>query len=122
EDHVMIHDGARPWLSQECLKRILDELSVHKACLLMVPVKDTIKEVVNGKVVQTFVRSNLRQAQTPQAFETKLIIESYEKAMRQGVVASDDAQVVELCSDEIVYEVEGSYENLKVTTIEDIRS
>lgn len=120
EEYVMVHDGARPWVSMQCLDRIIQTLMKHDACLLMVPVKDTIKEVIEGKVVQTFVRSNLRQAQTPQAFKTSLLIASYEEAQRRGIQATDDAQVVELCSNEIVYEVEGSYENSKVTTMEDI--
>ena len=120
EAYVMIHDGARPWVSMDCLNRIVDTLQTHDACLLMMPVKDTIKEVVDGKVAQTFQRSNLRMAQTPQAFKTSLLVNSYQRAMKEGIQATDDAQVVELCSDEIVYEVEGDYENIKVTTKEDI--
>lgn len=120
EDYVLIHDGARPWLSMECIDRILDTLKIHPACLLTVPVKDTIKEVRDGFVVQTFKRADLKQAQTPQAFDTNLIIKCYEKAMRTGVQATDDAQIVETCSDVAVCDVEGSYENIKVTTMEDL--
>lgn len=120
EDVVLIHDGARPWLPTECIDRILDTLSEHPACLLCVPVKDTIKEVKGDYVVQTYHRDDLKQAQTPQAFDTNLIIHCYEKAMKQGVFATDDAQIVELCSDINVRAVEGSYENIKVTTMEDL--
>lgn len=120
EDYVLIHDGARPWLSRECIDRLLHTLSEYPACLLTVPVKDTIKEVRDGLVVQTFHRADLRQAQTPQAFDTNLIIKCYEKAMRSGIQATDDAQVVETCSDVAVVDVEGSYENIKVTTMEDL--
>lgn len=121
EDFVLIHDGARPWLSKECIDRILDTLETNPACLLTVPVKDTIKEVKDGYVVQTLKRSDLKQAQTPQAFETSVILNSYCKAMKQGIEATDDAQVCELCSDVRVKEVEGCYENIKVTTIEDLK-
>lgn len=120
EDYVLIHDGARPWLSHLCIERILDTLKEHPACLLSVPVKDTIKEVKDGYVVQTYKRSDLKQAQTPQAFDTNLIINCYEKAMKTGVEATDDAQIVELCSDIRVRDIEGSYENIKVTTMEDL--
>lgn len=120
EDVVLIHDGARPWLSMDCINRILDTLQEHPACLLCVSVKDTIKEVKDGIVVQTYHRDDLKQAQTPQAFDTNLIIHAYEKAMKQGISATDDAQIVELCSDIRVRAVEGSYENSKVTTMEDL--
>lgn len=120
--HVLIHDGARPWLAMACIDRILDRLKDVSACLLMVPVKDTIKEVVDGRVVKTFARDHLRQAQTPQAFLTKLIRECYDKAQQQGIIATDDAMLVEQCSNEVVYEVEGSYENIKITTLEDIHN
>lgn len=122
EDHVLIHDGARPWLSMDCIDRVLTTLTQYPACLLCVPVKDTIKEVQNGFVVRTHNRSELKQAQTPQAFQTELIISSYEKAMQDGISATDDAQIVELCSEVRVREVEGSYENIKVTTMEDLQN
>lgn len=120
QDHVLIHDGARPWLSIECLDRLCDTLEHHSACLLMVPVKDTIKQVEDGMVQQTLKRSMLWQAQTPQAFETKLILQCHKKAQHDHIEATDDAQLVEACGEAPVYVVEGSYENLKVTTIEDI--
>lgn len=120
EECVLIHDGARPWLPMCCIDAILETLNEYPACLLCVPVKDTIKEVKDGFITQTYKRSDLMQAQTPQAFDTNLIIKCYEKAMKQGIVATDDAQIVEVCSDILVKVVEGSYENSKVTTMEDI--
>lgn len=120
QDHVLIHDGARPWLSMECLDRLCDTLQQHPACLLMVPVKDTIKQVEDGVVKQTLKRSTLWQAQTPQAFETKLILKCHKKAQLAHIEATDDAQLAEVCGDVAVTVVEGSYENVKVTTIEDI--
>lgn len=121
EDYVLIHDGARPWLSVECIDRVLKTLETEKACLLCVPVKDTIKEVKDGYIAQTYKRSDLKQAQTPQAFSTSLVLSAYKKAMEQGIEATDDAQVIELCTDVRVKEVEGCYENIKVTTMEDIQ-
>ena len=122
EEYVLIHDGARPWLPMDCLNRLLKELKEHPACLLMVPVKDTVKQVEGSEVDQTLKRASLYLAQTPQAFATDLILRSYRKAMRCHLMATDDAQVVELCGDAKVTVVLGSYENKKVTTMEDVYS
>lgn len=119
--HVLIHDGARPYVPQTCLEEILQTLQQHPACLLMVPVKDTIKKVVEGKVVETFDRQTLYQAQTPQAFKTELIRKCYLIGKDAGFQATDDASLVEAFSQEDVYVVMGSYENIKLTTIEDIK-
>ncbi len=121
EDYVLIHDGARPWVPVSCIQKLLDTLREHQACLLMVHVKDTVKEVVHGVVKNTLKREQLRLAQTPQAFHTGLVLKSYQRAKKDGFEASDDAQVVEHYSDEPVIVVEGSYENIKVTTIEDLQ-
>lgn len=120
QEYVFIHDGARPWIHKDCIDRIVETLKTKDACLLMMPVKDTIKVVENGKIVNTPQRSTLYLAQTPQAFVTKKIIKAYELAYERGIQATDDAQIMELCGDCEVYMVEGSYENKKVTTKEDI--
>lgn len=120
QEYVFIHDGARPWISKDCINRIVEVLETKEACLLMMPVKDTIKVVEDGKVINTPKRSTLYLAQTPQAFVTKKIIKAYDRAYEKGIQATDDAQIMELCGDCEVYMVEGSYENMKVTTKEDI--
>ncbi len=120
QEWVLIHDGARPWLSLECIDRLLETLRNHKACLLCTPVKDTIKEVENGYIKQTYKRDKLYAAQTPQAFHTELIRCCYEQAMKEHITATDDAQLVEMYSDVPICVVEGSYANTKVTTPEDI--
>lgn len=117
---VMIHDGARPDVTNEQIEDLLACLKKHHACLLMVPCKDTIKEVRNGKVVKTLVRETLMQAQTPQAFTTEVIIKAYQKAKDTNFVATDDASLVEAFSEEEVYVVMGSYQNKKITTKEDL--
>lgn len=117
---VLIHDGARPWLSLSCIDDLLACLKKHRACLLCVPVKDTIKRVQNGVISQTYPRAELMQAQTPQAFHLNVIKAAYEKAMLQNIGATDDAQIVELFTEVKVHVVEGSYENRKITTKEDL--
>lgn len=119
-EYVLIHDGARPWLTLDCIDRIVECLQEHDACLLMMPVKDTIKVVEDGKVVSTPQRSTLYQAQTPQAFRSCEILKAYQQAYQKHLQATDDAQIMELCGAHEVYVVEGSYENMKVTTKEDI--
>lgn len=120
-EDVLIHDGARPFVKEEHIQALLECLHVHSACLLMVPCKDTVKKVVNGKVVETLKRSELMQAQTPQAFHRDVILDAYTKAMLDDYQATDDAQMVEKYSDQSVYVIVGDYENKKITTPEDLK-
>ena len=120
-EYVMIHDGARPYVSSKILDDTKQCLSKHNACLDMVDCKDTIKKVVDNKVVKTYVRSTLKNAQTPQSFKTSMIIEAYQKAMADNFVATDDASIYEVYGKDDVYVIEGSYDNIKITTIEDIK-
>jgi len=122
EPQVLIHDGARPFLKQESLELLLTTLESEKACILAVPVKDTIKEVEDGYIVKTPPRKQLVQAQTPQAFETCLILDCYKKARKEKTEVTDDAQVIEMFSTIKIKIVEGDYGNIKITTMEDLAS
>lgn len=117
---VMIHDGARPYVSQKELNACKEMMETQKACLLMVPVKDTIKKIVDGKVETTYDRSQLMAALTPQCFKKDLICSCLEKAMNSDEIFFDDASVVEKMSNEMVYVVQGEYSNTKITTKEDL--
>ncbi|MDE6320068.1 MAG: 2-C-methyl-D-erythritol 4-phosphate cytidylyltransferase [Lachnospiraceae bacterium] len=128
DGYVFIHDGARPFLTEDILKRCLMEVERTGACVAGMPVKDTIK-IADGEgyAVQTPDRALLWQIQTPQVFETALITEAYERLMREkerlaaaGIQITDDAGVVETLTKRHVKLVEGSYRNIKVTTPEDI--
>ena len=88
----------------------------------MVPCKDTVKRVVDGKIVETLKRQELMQAQTPQAFDKDIILEAYTKGMKENVSVTDDAQMVEKMTNISVYAIEGDYENIKITTPEDLKS
>lgn len=120
-EYVMIHDGARPYLTSQNLQDLKETLENEDACLLMVPCKDTIKRVINGYVETTYDRSTLMNAQTPQAFKTSLIIDCTKQAIQDNFVGTDDASLVEKYSDVKVKAVEGSYSNIKITTIEDLK-
>lgn len=120
-DYVMIHDGARPYLTKDCIGRLLTALEQYEACLLMVPAKDTIKIVdEDGFVKETPNRASLMHAQTPQAFKTTVIKDAYSLAEQKHVLGTDDASLVELMTEIKVKVVEGDYSNIKITTPEDL--
>ncbi|MGN1344242.1 MAG: 2-C-methyl-D-erythritol 4-phosphate cytidylyltransferase [Traorella sp.] len=119
-EKVMIHDGARPYVSKQELEACKEALQKYDASLLMVPVKDTIKIIQNDQVKQTLNRNQLMAALTPQCFKTSLIKECLEKAMQSEESFSDDASVVEKMSNCEVHVIQGSYANIKITTKEDI--
>ena len=118
---VMIHDGARPYLSQDNLHDLKQAMETEQAALLTVPCKDTIKKVIDGYVVETYDRSTLAAAQTPQVFRTELIMNCMEQAVRDGYTGTDDASLVEKYSNVKVKAVTGSYANCKITTPEDLK-
>lgn len=121
-DYVLIHDGARPFVDAGLVKRMIDAVKECEACVAAVPVKDTIKVAdCDGFVKETPDRSLLWQIQTPQAFSYPLILTAYEKLFAQGEVSvTDDSMVLEQMTEHKVKLVQGSYQNLKITTPEDL--
>lgn len=120
EEYVFIHDGARPFVSKKSIDDLVECLNEYCAGLLMVPCKDTIKEVKEGQVVQTLKRENLMQAQTPQVFKTTLIKDAYQKAKDDAFFATDDSQLFERYEKLPIKAVLGEYSNIKITTQEDL--
>ncbi len=120
EAHVMVHDGARPYLSKDLLQRLKQALQEDDAVCPMIPVKDTIKIVRDGYIQETIPRSLLFAAQTPQCFRTELLCACMEKAQRDGYTGTDDCDLVEHFSDIKIRAVEGEYRNIKLTTPEDL--
>ena len=128
-DYVLIHDGARPFLTQEIINRCIEGTIKYKACVAGMPVKDTIKLADDDQNIEsTPERSRVWLIQTPQAFEYSLIKEAYTMLIeqeRQGkpttIPVTDDAMVVEYFLKQKVHLVCGSYENIKITTPEDMR-
>ncbi|SKA01488.1 2-C-methyl-D-erythritol 4-phosphate cytidylyltransferase [Selenihalanaerobacter shriftii] len=119
-EYVLIHDGARPLLTKELLECTIRELKDYGAVGVAVPVKDTIKMIDNEKFVdKTPDRSKLWAIQTPQAFSYNLILEAYEEAKNEGFVGTDSSMLVERLGKKVKL-IHGSYENLKVTTPEDL--
>jgi len=121
EEIVLIHDGARPWLEIDCVNRLLEAMETEKACILAVDVKDTIKKVVGDYIANTVNREEHVLAQTPQAFLTSFILDCYHQAFAKHILATDDAQIVEMCSDQPIRVVKGDYKNIKITTQDDVQ-
>ncbi|MCD8083107.1 MAG: 2-C-methyl-D-erythritol 4-phosphate cytidylyltransferase [Clostridiales bacterium] len=123
-DYVLIHDGARPLVTEAIIRRAIRGAMEDQACVIGMPVKDTIKIAdERGYSSATPDRSHLWQIQTPQAFSYPLVREAYDWLMEdpaRQVGITDDAMVVEAFSDVSVRLIEGSYENMKVTTPEDL--
>ena len=124
DDIVLVHDGARCLVTSEEIKACIDGLKSHDVCASAVPVKNTLKEVeidINGevKVMDTPDRSRFYEILTPQGFRYKDIKACYEKAIAEGITATDDTALAELL-DLDVYLTKGLYSNLKITTPEDI--
>ncbi|MCM1263400.1 MAG: 2-C-methyl-D-erythritol 4-phosphate cytidylyltransferase [Butyrivibrio sp.] len=126
--YVFIHDGARPFLTQEILHRAYNAVKEYHACVVGMPVKDTIKIADdNGLIKRTPDRKSMWQIQTPQVFDLKLAKEAYgsllereEELKAEGINITDDAMVVETLLHHPVKLIEGSYDNIKLTTQEDL--
>ncbi|HEY3308196.1 MAG TPA: 2-C-methyl-D-erythritol 4-phosphate cytidylyltransferase [Desulfuromonadaceae bacterium] len=119
DDVVLIHDGVRPFITAEILQESIAVARNYDGALVAVPVKDTIKSVRDGKVVDTPPRENLWQAQTPQSFRFRIIYDAHCRAEQAGFMGTDDASLVERLGG-IVGIVAGSYRNIKITTPEDL--
>lgn len=121
-DYVLIHDGARPFVTQEIIERTIGAVCEYKACVVGMPVKDTIKIVDEDTFAkETPNRSDVWLVQTPQAFSYPLIFDAYTKLFTEEDSAiTDDAMVIERMTDYKVKLIEGSYRNIKITTPEDL--
>ena len=119
-DIVLIHDGVRPFVTEDILNHSIETAVEMGGCVAGVPAKDTIK-VCNGEnvAVATPDRSTLWQIQTPQTFQKDLIMQAYQKAKAEGFVGTDDASLAEYsgCPVKVIM---GSYRNIKITTKEDL--
>lgn len=121
-DYVLIHDGARPFLDQQILTRTMEAVKQYQACVVGMPVKDTIKITTeDGFSKETPERKHVWMIQTPQCFSYSLIFEAYQKMLQnEDATITDDAMVLEKVKGLPVKMVEGSYRNIKITTPEDL--
>lgn len=118
---VLIHDGARPFVTNEIIKTSIETAKEYKSVIVGVPVKDTIKIVdENQNVCETPNRSKLWSIQTPQVFDYPLIMKAHKKAKDEEFYGTDDSTLMEYLG-YTVKVIEGSYNNIKITTPEDLK-
>ncbi len=116
---IAIHDGARPFVSQQVLEAVIRSAAETGAAAPAVAVKDTIKRVENGLVTQTLPREELRAVQTPQVFEASLIRAALQKALDDKADVTDDCAAVERIGMKVTL-TQGAAENFKITTPTDL--
>lgn len=119
EGIVLVHDAARPFIHQEVIDKLVEEASEHGAAIAGVQVKDTIKYAPIGIVEETVDRSKLWAIQTPQAFRYELLKEASDKAEADGFLGTDESMIVERLGYPVRI-VESTYDNVKMTTKEDL--
>jgi len=120
-DYVVVHDGARPLLTLSLLESVIRQAFVSGAAIAAVPVKDTIKIADDaGFVVDTPARDRLWSVQTPQVFRKDILLAAHEYAQVNGIFGTDDSYLVEKLGHPVKI-VSGDYENIKITTPEDLQ-
>lgn len=118
-DIVLIHDGARPFVDDEMITRVIEGVKKYGAVTVGIVPKDTIKVVgLDGMIKETLNRSELAVIQTPQGFLRDRILKAHERGRQMEV--TDDASLIELVLHEKVALIEGNYNNIKITTPEDM--
>lgn len=119
-DIVLTHDGARPFVLVDKIDEAIENVLDTGACVLANPVKDTIKVSTDGKLVDyTPNRDRLWQVQTPQVFKREILIKAYEQAYTEGYYGTDDCSLVEKTGVKVKL-IYNSYDNIKITTREDL--
>ena len=118
-DIVVVHDGVRPFVAKEIINKVVQSAKKWGAATTAVPVKDTIKQVSYGFVKKTLQREDLWAIQTPQAFRFDVIKRAHMMARKRGFIGTDDSILVERLGHKVDV-VKGSYDNIKVTTPEDL--
>jgi 2-C-methyl-D-erythritol 4-phosphate cytidylyltransferase len=117
---VLVHDGVRPFVTTEMIKETVDLAKKGECVVVGVPIKDTIKEVDEAGIIRhTLERSRLWAIQTPQVFPLNILKRAYEESYKHKVYGTDEATLVERAGGKVRV-IMGSYENIKITTPEDL--
>ncbi len=118
-DWVMVHDGARPFVSKIILNALYESVQLHEAVICGVRPKDTLKRIKQDVVEETVDRGEVMLVHTPQAFSYKLLKHAYDNAYKHNLIVTDDSMMVEALG-ENVHVVDSDYNNIKITTQEDM--
>lgn len=116
---ILVHDAARPFIEKKYIHSLLEAAETSGAAILAVPVKDTVKKATGQIVTETVERTSLWAVQTPQAFRFSILLAAYQKAVDDDFIGTDDASLVERLGYDVLI-VEGDYDNIKLTTPEDL--
>ena len=117
---VLIHDGARPFVTREIINESIASANIYGCSIVGMPVKDTIKTIdEEGFVKDTPKRENIWLVQTPQTFKKEIILRAHQKREMENLSVTDDAMLVEALGGRVKM-IRGSYENIKITTPEDL--
>lgn len=117
---VIVHDGVRPLISREIILKSIRVAKKMGACIAAVPVKDTIKRTQESIIAETLSRSDLWHAQTPQTFKYSIIFQAHQKAKADKFYGTDEASLVERMGYPVSI-IKGDYNNIKITTVEDLK-
>ena len=116
---VLVHDAARPFAPPDLISRVIGVTRKHGACVPVLSVTDTVKEVSEELVVRTVAREGLVLAQTPQGFDVSLLKRAFAQAEKDGFYGTDEAALVERLN-EPIHVVSGDKANIKITEKEDL--
>lgn len=120
KDVVLVHDAARPLFSRELVDRIISATTENGACVPIIPVEDTVKEMEGNRILRTVKRSNLFHAQTPQGFWFHILQKTFKEAGDKNWMATDESGLVELMQKQVIG-VLGEKSNIKITNLVDLR-
>jgi len=120
-DYIVIHDGVRPFVSACELDRLIESVVTQGAASLAVPPKDSVVRAENMFIKENLNRNELYLIQTPQAFQFQMILAAHRNARSEGYTGTDDTVLVRRMGNNVAL-VEGSYENIKITTNDDMKS
>ncbi len=118
-EFVLIHDAARPFLTEQIISDTLEGVRKYGACTIGVTASDTVKKVADGVIVETLDRNTLVLVQTPQAARYDWLLKAHEQALQDDLAVTDDAAILEQAGHKVVI-VKGSAHNLKITQPEDL--
>ncbi|RXZ01013.1 2-C-methyl-D-erythritol 4-phosphate cytidylyltransferase [Fictibacillus sp. S7] len=118
-DLALIHDGARPFVQQDSIHKLVVKANETGAAILAVPLKDTVKKAKGETVTETIDRASLWAVQTPQAFRLPVVLQAHQIAAESGYLGTDDASLVEQTGYPVSI-IEGDYLNIKLTTVHDL--
>jgi len=118
-DIILVHDGARPFVTHDMIRRVAEKAAATGAAVLAVPIKDTLKRADGSDIIETVDRTGLWAAQTPQAFHYQLLYDANLYAQKHDFTATDDASLVQMYGHTVSI-VESDATNMKLTTPEDL--